>query len=67
MTPAVEVNTNVENIGARRLATIMETVLEEISFTGADRAGETVTVDAAYVEARLGPIARDADLSKYVL
>jgi len=64
---AAAVNSGVENIGARRLATIMETVLDEISFTATDRSGETVTIDAAYVEARLGEIARNADLSKYIL
>ncbi|MGE0408176.1 MAG: ATP-dependent protease ATPase subunit HslU [Amphiplicatus sp.] len=64
---AASVNAAVENIGARRLATIMETVLDEISFSAADRAGETVAIDAAYVEARLGPITRNADLSKYIL
>ena len=56
-----------ENIGARRLATIMEKVLEDLSFTAADRQGETVLVDEAYVNDRLADIARDADLSKYVL
>ncbi|MBI1364603.1 MAG: ATP-dependent protease ATPase subunit HslU [Alphaproteobacteria bacterium] len=64
---AAAVNAGVENIGARRLATIMERVLDEISFTAADRAGETVRIDGAYVEARLGDVARDADLSKYIL
>ena len=64
---AAAVNAGVENIGARRLATIMETVLDEISFTGADRNGEAISIDAAYVEARLGDIARNADLSKYIL
>lgn len=64
---AALVNSTVENIGARRLATIMETVLDEIAFTATDRAGETVTIDAAYVEARLAAIARNADLSKYIL
>ncbi|HXI86536.1 MAG TPA: ATP-dependent protease ATPase subunit HslU [Parvularculaceae bacterium] len=64
---AASVNAAVENIGARRLATIMEKVLDEISFTAADRAGETVQIDGAYVEARLGDIARNADLSKYIL
>ncbi len=64
---AASVNAGVENIGARRLATIMETVLDEISFTGADRAGEAIEINAAYVEERLGEIARNADLSKYIL
>ena len=64
---AAGVNSGVENIGARRLATILETVLDDISFTAADRDGESITVDGAYVEARLGDIARNADLSKYIL
>ncbi|MEO1241511.1 MAG: ATP-dependent protease ATPase subunit HslU [Pseudomonadota bacterium] len=64
---AAGVNAGVENIGARRLATIMETVLDEVSFTSADRAGETIKIDAAYVEARLGEITRNADLSRYIL
>ncbi len=64
---AAAVNAGVENIGARRLATIMETVLDEISFTAADRNGETIEIDADYVEKRLGDIARNADLSKYIL
>ncbi|MEE2690313.1 MAG: ATP-dependent protease ATPase subunit HslU [Pseudomonadota bacterium] len=64
---AATVNASVENIGARRLATVMETVLDEISFTAADKAGQTVTIDHAYVEARIGDIARNADLSKYIL
>lgn len=64
---AAEVNAGVENIGARRLATIMETVLDDISFTAADRDGETVSIDAAYVEERLGEIAKNADLSRYIL
>ena len=64
---AAEVNAGVENIGARRLATIMETVLDEISFSAADRAGETVSVDRAFVAERLGEITKNADLSKYIL
>ncbi|MEM6414669.1 MAG: ATP-dependent protease ATPase subunit HslU [Pseudomonadota bacterium] len=64
---AAEVNTKVENIGARRLATIMEKVLEDLSFSAADRDGETVSIDADYVNDRLAEIAKDADLSKYVL
>ena len=64
---AAAVNAGVENIGARRLATIMETVLDEISFTATDRPGETVTIDADYVEKRLGAVSRNADLSKYIL
>ena len=64
---AAEVNAGIENIGARRLATIMETVLDEISFTAADRLGETVEIDAAYVEERIGEISKNADLSRYIL
>jgi len=64
---AAEVNSGVENIGARRLATIMETVLDEISFNAADKSGEAVSIDRAFVEARLGEITRNADLSKYIL
>ena len=64
---AVAVNGSVENIGARRLQTILERVLEEISFSAADRQGETLTVDAAYVQARIGDLAADADLSRFIL
>ncbi|WP_428407304.1 ATP-dependent protease ATPase subunit HslU [Hyphococcus sp.] len=64
---AAEVNAGVENIGARRLATIMETVLDDVSFTAPDKDGETVSIDRAYVTARLGEIAKNADLSKYIL
>jgi ATP-dependent HslUV protease ATP-binding subunit HslU len=64
---AVAVNASVENIGARRLQTILEKVVEEISFTAADRGGETVTVDAAYVQARVGALAANADLSRFIL
>ena len=64
---AVAVNSAVENIGARRLQTVMEKVMEEISFTAADRAGETISIDAAYIETRIGDLARNADLSKFIL
>ncbi|QXQ05422.1 ATP-dependent protease ATPase subunit HslU [Sphingosinicellaceae bacterium] len=64
---AAEVNDSVENIGARRLQTIMEKLLESVSFDASERSGETVTVDAAYVERELGSIARDTDLSKFIL
>jgi len=64
---AAAVNAAVENIGARRLATVLETVLEDLSFAAPDRAGEAVAVDAAYVEARIGKIARNIDLSRYIL
>ncbi|TCS12907.1 ATP-dependent protease ATPase subunit HslU [Caulobacter sp. BK020] len=64
---AVAVNASVENIGARRLQTILEKVVEDISFTAADRSGETVTVDAAYVNDRIGALAGNADLSRFIL
>lgn len=64
---AAEVNGSVENIGARRLYTVMERVFEELSFSAPDRGGETVTVDAAFVEKHLGDLTRNADLSRYVL
>jgi ATP-dependent HslUV protease ATP-binding subunit HslU len=64
---AAQVNESVENIGARRLQTVMEKLLEELSFEAEDRRGETVTVDADYVRERLADLAQDADLSKYVL
>ncbi|ABN75301.1 ATP-dependent protease ATPase subunit HslU [Cereibacter sphaeroides] len=64
---AAEVNRSVENIGARRLYTVMERVFEELSFQAPDRSGEEVTVDAAYVEKNLGELARSSDLSRYVL
>ena len=64
---AAEVNGQVENIGARRLQTVMEKLLEDVSFDAEDRRGEKVIVDAAYVESQLADIARNTDLSKYVL
>ena len=64
---AVEVNTSVENIGARRLMTVMERILDEISFEAGDKQGETVTVDAAYVQEHIGDLAKNADLSKFIL
>ncbi|WP_324749057.1 ATP-dependent protease ATPase subunit HslU [Sphingomonas sp. LY54] len=64
---AAEVNGQIENIGARRLQTVMEKLLEDVSFEAEDRKGETVTVDAAYVEKQLAAVARNTDLSKYVL
>lgn len=64
---AAEVNGSVENIGARRLYTIMERVFEELSFTAPDRSGEAVVVDAAFVETNVGKLARSADISRYVL
>ncbi len=64
---AAEVNAALENIGARRLSTVMEKLLEDISFTAEDRHGETLVVDAAFVEDQLSSIAKDTDLSRYVL
>ncbi|WPY93709.1 ATP-dependent protease ATPase subunit HslU [Limimaricola variabilis] len=64
---AAEVNRSVENIGARRLYTVLERVFEELSFTAPDRAGETISVDEAFVEAHLGELSRSTDLSRYVL
>jgi ATP-dependent HslUV protease ATP-binding subunit HslU len=64
---AVEVNGNVENIGARRLQTVMERVLDEISFAAPDRAGETLEIDAAYVREHIGDLAKNADLSRFIL
>jgi ATP-dependent HslUV protease ATP-binding subunit HslU len=64
---AVQVNSSVENIGARRLQTVMERVLDEISFDASDRGGQAVTIDAAYVNARIGDLAKNADLSKFIL
>ncbi len=64
---AVEVNGSVENIGARRLQTVLERVLDEISFTATDRSGETVTIDAAYVRDRVENLAANADLSRFIL
>ena len=64
---AADVNKSVENIGARRLYTVMERVFEELSFTAPDRAGEEITVDADFVEKNLGELTRSADISRYVL
>ncbi|MXO65940.1 ATP-dependent protease ATPase subunit HslU [Altericroceibacterium endophyticum] len=64
---AAQVNESVENIGARRLQTVMEKLLEDISFEAEERTGETIAVDAAYVRERLADLAEDTDLSKYVL
>ena len=64
---AAQVNASVENIGARRLQTVMERLLEEISFEAEDHTGETITIDAAYVKARLEGLAGNTDLSKYIL
>jgi ATP-dependent HslUV protease ATP-binding subunit HslU len=64
---AVEVNTRTENIGARRLHTILERLLDELSFEAPDVADKQVTVDAAFVRARLEDLAHDEDLSRYIL
>ena len=64
---AVEVNSAVENIGARRLSTVMERVLDEISFDAADRANTKFTIDAPYVQKHVGDLAKNADLSKFIL
>ena len=64
---AAQVNASVENIGARRLQTIMERVLDEVSFSATDRAGETVTIDAGYVHTRVDDLAKDQDLSRFIL
>ncbi len=64
---AAEVNESVENIGARRLSTVLEKLLEEVSFDAEDRVGSVLEIDAAYVEGQLASIARNTDLSKYVL
>lgn len=64
---AAEVNGQIENIGARRLQTVMEKLLEEVSFDAEDRKGEKLVIDAAYVDSQLASIARDTDLSKYIL
>ncbi|MGF3025903.1 ATP-dependent protease ATPase subunit HslU [Methylobacterium aquaticum] len=64
---AVDVNASVENIGARRLQTVLERVLDDVSFTAPDRSGETVTIDAAYVRDRVESLAQNADLSRFIL
>ncbi|MCA0434814.1 MAG: ATP-dependent protease ATPase subunit HslU, partial [Proteobacteria bacterium] len=64
---AAEINATVENIGARRLQTVMERVLDDVSFTATDRTGETVVVDKAFVEKNLGDLAKNTDLSKFIL
>ena len=64
---SAEVNSSVENIGARRLHTIIEKVLDDISFNATDRAGETVTIDQKYVNDNLGNLVKDTDLSKFIL
>ncbi len=64
---SAEVNASVENIGARRLHTLLEKVLDEISFTASDRSGEKITIDKKYIENNLGELTKDTDLSKFIL
>jgi ATP-dependent HslUV protease ATP-binding subunit HslU len=64
---AADINDRVENIGARRLATVLEKLLEEISFAASDRSGDTVRVDAAYVKEKVAPLAARGDLSRFIL
>ncbi|WP_119460520.1 ATP-dependent protease ATPase subunit HslU [Rhodospirillaceae bacterium SYSU D60014] len=64
---AAEINSAIENIGARRLHTVMERLLEEISFTATDQTGARITIDAAYVRDKVGALAKNADLSKFIL
>ncbi|KAB2882690.1 MAG: ATP-dependent protease ATPase subunit HslU [Pseudorhodoplanes sp.] len=64
---AVAVNASVENIGARRLQTVMERVLDDVSFTATDRSGETVKIDDAYVQKNIGDLAKNTDLSRFIL
>ena len=64
---SAEVNASIENIGARRLHTLLEKVLDDISFTASDKSGETITVDKNYIEKNLGELAKDTDLSKFIL
>ena len=64
---AADINDRVENIGARRLATVLEKLLEEISFSASDRAGEAISVDAAYVNEKVAPLAARGDLSRFIL
>ena len=64
---AADINDRVENIGARRLHTVLEKLLEDISFTASDRSGQTATVDAAYVNERVAPLAQKGDLSRFIL
>jgi len=64
---AAQVNEKTENIGARRLHTVMERLLDSLSFDAAERGGDRITIDAAYVEKSLGSLAQDEDLSRYIL
>ena len=64
---AVDLNANIENIGARRLQTVMERILDEISFTAPDLSDKSYTIDAEYVREQLNDLAKDVDLSRYIL
>ena len=64
---SAEVNSSVENIGARRLHTIIEKVLDDISFNASDKSGEKVIIDKKYVQTNLGSLVKDTDLSKFIL
>lgn len=64
---AAEINASIENIGARRLHTVMERVLDELSYSATDRSGEAITIDEAYVQKHVGDLAKNADLSKFIL
>ena len=66
-TLAAEINQNIENIGARRLHTVMERLLDEISFNATDRPRTTITIDADYVREKVADLAKDTDLSKFIL
>ena len=64
---STEINSTVENIGARRLHTIIEKVLDEISFTASDKSGQKIVIDKDYVKKNLGNLVKDTDLSKFIL
>ena len=64
---SAEINTSVENIGARRLHTVMERILDDLSYAASDKGGESIEVDRAYVDTQIGDLARNVDLSRYVL
>ena len=64
---STEINSTVENIGARRLHTIIEKVLDEISFTASDKSGQKITINKDYVKKNLGDLVKDTDLSKFIL
>jgi ATP-dependent HslUV protease ATP-binding subunit HslU len=64
---ATDINASVENIGARRLHTVLERLLEEVSFTASEMTGKTITIDGDYVRERVAPLAKNTDLSKFIL